>query len=75
MDDLLNATEAARRLGMTTRNGRPSVNALYRHIDKHGPTINGIAFAARINNVWRFLPEAIERINRGEHGDTDQQAA
>lgn len=75
MADLINVTEAARLLGMTTASGQPSRNALYRHINAHGPEINGIMFAVRINGHWRCLPEAIARINRGEHGETEQTAA
>lgn len=75
MEPLLNVTETARRLGLMSRNGEPSRNALYRHIKAHGPVLNGVAFAVQINGHWRGVPDAIERIRRGEIGATHDHAA
>lgn len=43
----------------------------YRHLKQSGGRINGIIVAIQIASVWRVLPEAVERIQRGEFEKQD----
>lgn len=46
------------------------VKTMYRQLKQTDGRMNGIAVAVRIAGTWRVLPEAVERVKRGEYDES-----